>query len=65
MKRNKKKSADPECINVFWDIPDYWNELSYERKLEHYWRFDCMDGKRVICITDDNEPKTPHNIRKP
>lgn len=49
----KKKSADAECINVFWDIAPYWNKLSYEKKLEFYWKYSWDKGKRVFFKEND------------
>ncbi len=43
----KKKPAEVDCINVFWDISPNWESLSYEKKLEHYWKYQWDKGQRI------------------
>lgn len=50
----KKKNVAPkevkaEDIVPFWDKMSGWDELSYELKLEYYWRYEYdSNGKRVF-----------------
>lgn len=52
-KKNKKvKEETVEDIRVFWTIMDGWENLSYEKKAEYYWKYQIVNGVRVF---DRNE----------
>lgn len=56
---NKK---DIEDIKVWWVIPEYWYDLTYEQKARYYSEYKYIDGKRVFDTVPDvsgnNVPKT-------
>lgn len=47
MIKDSGKDETVEGIKVFWQIMDGWNELSYDKKLEYYWLYRIVDGKRI------------------
>ena len=47
-KKPKVESDRAEDIIAYWSILSGWDELSYEQKLEFYWRYEYKDGKRVL-----------------
>lgn len=51
-KKNKQhsgRSHTKEDVDVWWDIPTYWKDLSYDKKCEYYWKFEYdSQGNRVL-----------------
>lgn len=40
-------------IEIYWTIPSYWYELTYEQKLEHYWKYQYKNGERIVPAIDE------------
>lgn len=59
--KNNTDVATVENIDVWWDIPSYWSGMSYEKKLEHYWKYEYKDGQRIISRDDDTTTNAQHN----
>lgn len=45
--KTPEDKASVENIDVFWEISEHWNDLTYEQKLERYWKYSYIDGKRI------------------
>lgn len=53
MKQKKIKREETEKdIVPFWNIMDGWDNLSYNKKLEYYWKYEVVDGVRVFDISE-------------
>lgn len=53
--KNKKimKNNKEDLITPWWSISDGWNRLTYEQKLEHYWKYEYSNGVRMLPRYDD------------
>lgn len=54
MKKKAKvvKEEKTEDISVWWEKASYWDALTLDQKKEHYWKFQYIDGKRVLVGSD-------------
>lgn len=60
---NKPQLLNVENIDVFWDIPTYWNDLPYEIKLRYYWEFKYVGGVRDVSQYENYVPKIQHGTK--
>jgi hypothetical protein len=59
MKKNKKivkkKEDRVEDIVPFWSMLSGWDELPFDKKAEHYWKYTYVGGVRKIVTDKDYE----------
>lgn len=46
--KDKQQDKALENLDIWWDITPNWTKLPYDKKLEFYWKFKYINGKRVF-----------------